>query len=96
MSLPTWHEEPILKKHNRESFNCGNPSMNDFLHRYARRSPESGAAKTFLAIDNSDKRPALGFTAWPRALWLTPTCRIGFAAASPGTMCLGSGSRALQ
>lgn len=61
MNLPIWHEEPILKKHNREAFDCGDPSMNDFLRRYARQSHESGAAKTFLAIENADNRTILGF-----------------------------------
>lgn len=35
--------------------------MNDFLQRYARQSHESGAAKTFLAIDNQDSKTILGF-----------------------------------
>ena len=61
MSLPVWHEEPILKKHDRKSFDCGDPSMNDFLQRYARQSHESGAAKTFLAVDNADNKTILGF-----------------------------------
>jgi GNAT superfamily N-acetyltransferase len=61
MSLPVWHEEPILKKHDRKSFDCGDPSMNDFLQLYARQSHESGAAKTFLAIDDADNKTILGF-----------------------------------
>ncbi|MBV9183291.1 MAG: GNAT family N-acetyltransferase [Acidobacteria bacterium] len=61
MNLPAWHEEPILKTHDRKSFDCGDPSMNDFLQRYARQSHESGAAKTFLAIDNKDNKIVLGF-----------------------------------
>jgi GNAT superfamily N-acetyltransferase len=61
MSLPAWHEEPILKKHDRTSFDCGDHSMNDFLQRYARQSHESGAAKTFLAIDTADNKTILGF-----------------------------------
>lgn len=56
-----WHEEPIAKKHDRRSFDCGDPAMNDFLQRYARQSHESGAAKTFLAIDNADNRTVVGF-----------------------------------
>ncbi|MGH8336367.1 MAG: GNAT family N-acetyltransferase, partial [Gammaproteobacteria bacterium] len=32
-----------------------------FLQRYARQSHESGAAKTFLAIDNADNKTILGF-----------------------------------
>jgi GNAT superfamily N-acetyltransferase len=61
MSLPDWHEEPILKRHDRTSFDCGDPAMNGFLQRYARQSHESGAAKTFLAIDNADNKTILGF-----------------------------------
>ena len=61
MSVPAWHEEPILKRHDRRSFDCGDPSLNDFLRRYARQSHESGAAKTFLAIDDRDKTTILGF-----------------------------------
>jgi GNAT superfamily N-acetyltransferase len=61
MTLPAWHEEPIAKRHDRKSFDCGDPSMNDFLQRYARQSHESGAAKTFVAIDNQDHKRILGF-----------------------------------
>jgi GNAT superfamily N-acetyltransferase len=61
MSLPAWHEEPILKKHDRKSFDCGDPPINEFLQRYARQSHESGAAKTFLAIENVDSKAILGF-----------------------------------
>jgi GNAT superfamily N-acetyltransferase len=61
MSVPAWHEEPILNKHDRKSFDCGDPSMNDFLQRYARQSHESGAAKTILAIDDADQKTLLGF-----------------------------------
>jgi hypothetical protein len=35
--------------------------MNDFLQRYARQCHESGAAKTFLAIDSADHKTILGF-----------------------------------
>jgi GNAT superfamily N-acetyltransferase len=61
VSLPSWHEEPILKKHDRKSFDCGDRLMNDFLRRYARQSHESDAAKTFLAIDDADNKTILGF-----------------------------------
>lgn len=61
MSVPAWHEEPVSKKHDRKSFDCGDPAMNDFLQRYARQSHESGAAKTFLAIDDRDNKSVLGF-----------------------------------
>jgi hypothetical protein len=34
MSLPAWREEPIAKKHDRASFDCGEPALNDFLQRH--------------------------------------------------------------
>lgn len=46
-----WREEPISKKHDRTQFDCGVPELNTYLCRYARQSHESGAAKTYLAID---------------------------------------------
>jgi len=83
MSVPTWHEEPISKKHDRKSFDCGDPAMNDFFLRYARQSHESGAAKTFLAIDGRDNKGILGFYSLaPGALAYADTpelVRRGFA-----------------
>lgn len=61
MSLPPWHEEPISKKHDRESFDCGEAALNDFLRQHARKSHEAGGAKTFLAIDAKDSKTVLGF-----------------------------------
>jgi GNAT superfamily N-acetyltransferase len=60
MSVPSRREEPISKKHDRKSFDCGDPLMNEFFARYARQSHESGAAKTFLAIGDANKA-ILGF-----------------------------------
>lgn len=56
-----WHEEPIGKKHDRESFDCGDEALNEYLRYYARQSHERGGAKTFLAIDDADNRAILGF-----------------------------------
>jgi GNAT superfamily N-acetyltransferase len=53
--VTAWHEEPISKKHDRETFDCGEDALNEFLRRYARKSHERGGAKTFLAIDDADK-----------------------------------------
>jgi GNAT superfamily N-acetyltransferase len=61
MSLPDWFEEPISKKRNRGSFDCGEPELNEFLRRHARQSHDKGAAKTFLAISRSDSETILGF-----------------------------------
>jgi len=61
MSLPDWHEEPIAKKHDRATFDCGEPALNEFLRRHARQSHEKGAAKTFVAISQTDAKTILGF-----------------------------------
>jgi GNAT superfamily N-acetyltransferase len=56
-----WHEEAITKKHDREAFDCGEPALNEFLQRYARKSHDLGGAKTFLAMDDADNKTILGF-----------------------------------
>lgn len=55
MSALHWHEEPIGKRHQRSTFDCGDTALNEFLQRYARQSHESGGAKTFLAISDDDQ-----------------------------------------
>ncbi len=61
MSLPDWREEPIAKTHDRASFDCGEPALNEFLKRHARQNHEKGAAKTFLAVSQLDGKTILGF-----------------------------------
>ncbi len=61
MSVTAWHEEPIGKTHDRQAFDCGEPALNEFLQRHARKSHELGGSKTFLAIDDADGRSILGF-----------------------------------
>ena len=69
MSTPDWREEPIAKKHDRNSFDCGEPELNEFLKKHARQSHERGAAKTFVAVAKSDGKTILGFcTLCPGAL----------------------------
>lgn len=58
--MMAWHEEPIAKKHDRDTFDCGEEALNEFLRRYARKSHELGGAKTFLAIDDADEKTILG------------------------------------
>ena len=59
--MTAWHEEPIDKRHDRQAFDCGEEALNEFLHRYARKSHELGGAKTFLAVDDADNKTVLGF-----------------------------------
>jgi len=61
MNVPAWHEEPISRRHDRSAFDCGEAALNEFLRAYARKSHESGGAKTFLALDDTDGKSILGF-----------------------------------
>ena len=61
MNVSAWHEEPISKKHDRSSFDCGEAALNEFLQQHARKNHDRGASKTFLAISNSDSKTILGF-----------------------------------
>lgn len=60
MILPTWHEEPIGKYHDRADFNCGDDVLNQFIHRHARQNHDKGGAKTYLAVNDSTQK-VLGF-----------------------------------
>jgi GNAT superfamily N-acetyltransferase len=61
MTLPDWHEEPISKKHNRKGFDCGQADLNGFLAKHARQAHESGASKTYVAVDDAHTGTILGF-----------------------------------
>ena len=43
--------EPLQPQHQLESFDCGKPALNDWLHRHARQAQGSGSAKTFIVAD---------------------------------------------
>ncbi|WP_339056765.1 GNAT family N-acetyltransferase [Candidatus Regiella endosymbiont of Tuberolachnus salignus] len=60
MTLPGWHEAPIGKHHDRAAFDCGDDTLNQFLHRHARQSHEKGGAKTYLAVSDSNQK-VLGY-----------------------------------
>ena len=61
MTLPRWHEEPVARSHNRKGFDCGQADLNEFLANYARQASESGASKTYVAVDDTDGITILGF-----------------------------------
>ena len=59
--LLDWREEPIGRHHDRKSFDCGSPELNEYLNRYARQNHESGGAKTFVAVSPAEPARVLGF-----------------------------------
>lgn len=52
--------EPLDKSHQRENFDCGEVSLNDFLRKYARQNAERGLGRTFVAVLPGEKQ-ALGY-----------------------------------
>jgi len=53
--------EPIGRPRDRAGFDCGEVALNEFLRQHARRNHESGGAKTFVAVDDTDNRDRLRF-----------------------------------
>jgi GNAT superfamily N-acetyltransferase len=45
-----YHIEPLTARHDRDSFDCGEQSLNDFLKRFARQNAEKGLGRTFVAV----------------------------------------------
>ncbi len=46
--------EPLTANHNREAFDCGEESLNDFLKRFARQNDEKGLGRTFVAVKSGE------------------------------------------
>lgn len=59
MTAQAWHEEPIAKKHDRKTFDCGQEDLNRFLQQYARKAHEHRASK--VAVDDADGTTILGY-----------------------------------
>jgi GNAT superfamily N-acetyltransferase len=59
--VPDWIEAPLAKHHDRKTFDCGEPSLNEYLQRYARQNHTSGAAKAFIASPRDQASQVLGF-----------------------------------
>ncbi len=44
--------EPLVSGQKLEDFDCGKPSLNEWLLRHSRQAQASGSAKTFVAVDD--------------------------------------------
>jgi len=55
-SLHRWRIVPIQKQYQRDDFDCGYPSLNDYIKKYARQNDQKVIAKAFVALaDESNK-----------------------------------------
>lgn len=48
--------ELLNKTHDRESFDCGEESLNIFLKRYARQNDEKGLGRTYVLIKSDEPK----------------------------------------
>jgi GNAT superfamily N-acetyltransferase len=55
MNAP-YRVEPLSKIHDRDSFDCGEESLNVFLKRFARQNAEKGLGRTFVAVKGDDPK----------------------------------------
>ena len=56
-----WREEALTRAHDRKRFDCGEPSLIDYLVRFARQNHDSGGAKTFVAVPPDEPIRILGY-----------------------------------
>lgn len=53
--------ESLRRDHQREKFDCGETSLNEFLFFYARQNDERGLGKTFVAVEDSQPLEIAGY-----------------------------------
>ena len=53
--------EPLSRSHERNAFDCGDPSLNGYLQKTARQHIEKGISKTFVLVDTAHPTHILGF-----------------------------------
>lgn len=56
-----WIIEALSTAHDRTTFDCGEPALNEYLSRYARQNQESGVARTFVAVAPTVRARVLGY-----------------------------------
>lgn len=59
-SRETWAIEPLLERHSRDAFSCGDPSLDEFLEKYARQNQDRDISRTYVAVRAADPR-VLGY-----------------------------------
>lgn len=63
--------EPLDRRHNRKSFDCGESTLNDCLKRFARQNNELGTSRAYVAVTPNDTRVCAYFTLSAGAVALT-------------------------
>jgi GNAT superfamily N-acetyltransferase len=56
-----WRIEPLDRHHDRSTFDCGEPALDEFLSAYARQNQEAGVARTFVAVSKQEPARIVGY-----------------------------------
>ena len=59
MSLRLWAPQPLTARHLLDTFDCGEPSLDEWLKRRALANQLGGASRTFVVADAEDR--AVGY-----------------------------------
>ena len=105
--MDDWSIELLDDTHDRSGFDCGNPSLNDFIHRFASQNARSNVSRTYVAVLPDDKRvcgfyclsaSSVPFERFPRSItrrlprYPVPTALIGQLAVDGQQKGMGLGS----
>lgn len=53
--------ELLGPQHDRESFDCGQPDLEDYLKRIARQHADKGVSRTYVLVDDAQENVILGY-----------------------------------
>jgi GNAT superfamily N-acetyltransferase len=56
-----WRVEALRRDHDRTRFQCGEPTLDEYLARFARQNQESGVARTFVAVQDGEPVRVVGY-----------------------------------
>ncbi len=54
--------EKLNRSHERREFDCGESSLNDYLHRYARHNTRTGIGATYVAVEKGRSKVLAFYT----------------------------------
>ena len=58
--MDDWRIEPLVRTHKREEFDCGKPSLDDFIRARASQYEKRHLGRTYVAVKADDRR-VLGY-----------------------------------
>lgn len=53
--------QPLSQDHDRKSFDCGVPALNEFLQKTARQHREKGISNTYVMLDEESAKTIVGY-----------------------------------